>query len=74
VNVSNTLTRHSILPTFKQFRSSIVSEAEKHYLEILLQQSQGCIKKACEISELSRTRLYYLMKEHNIEKHLYKKS
>ncbi len=74
VNFSEKINNHTILPTFRKFRTSVVSEAEQHYLKILLQQSQGCIKKACEISGLSRTRLYYLMKEHNIEKQIYKKT
>ena len=40
--------------------------AERNYLKELLSVTRGNIKKSCDISNLSRSRLYGLMKEHHI--------
>ncbi|HAA05022.1 MAG TPA: Fis family transcriptional regulator [Syntrophobacteraceae bacterium] len=50
------------LPGFREYRESW----EKRYLEKLMTQSVGSIKKACLISGLSRSRLYELLKHHRI--------
>ena len=56
------------LPTFKEFRNTCISEIEKVYLENLIRRANGSIKEACKLSGLSRTRLYVLMKEHDISR------
>jgi two-component system NtrC family response regulator len=40
--------------------------AERRYLQDLLLQTKGKIKEACRISGLSRSRLYKLLKEHDL--------
>jgi two-component system NtrC family response regulator len=55
-------------PLFKAFRTTCIAQIEKVYLENLIRQANGSIKEACKLSGLSRTRLYVLMKEHDISK------
>jgi two-component system NtrC family response regulator len=40
--------------------------SERQYLQDLMFQTKGNIKEACQISGLSRSRLYALLKEHNL--------
>jgi two-component system NtrC family response regulator len=47
------------LPEYRQ-------EAERRYLQALMFRTKGDMKEACRISGLSRSRLYALLKEHNI--------
>ncbi len=54
--------------SLKEFRQSLLSEAEKDYLEKLMKSTQWDIKKACAISDLKRARLYQLLKVHDISK------
>lgn len=56
----------SIPERFRDFRETVVSEAEKQYLENLMSHTQWNIKEACRISDLSRPRLYALLKKHHI--------
>ena len=51
---------------YKQYREDIVLKAEKHYLVSLMNNTVWNIKQACKISELSRPRLYALLKKHDI--------
>ncbi|SIO31889.1 sigma-54-dependent transcriptional regulator [Halodesulfovibrio marinisediminis] len=55
-------------PSFKLFRTTCIAQIEKVYLENLIRQANGSIKEACKLSGLSRTRLYVLMKEHDISR------
>ncbi|HSR11574.1 MAG TPA: sigma-54 dependent transcriptional regulator, partial [Thermodesulfobacteriota bacterium] len=48
------------LPKLQKFRETAISEAERNYLKELLSLTQGNIPKACDISGLSRSRLYAL--------------
>ena len=41
-------------------------EAERRYLQALMFRTKGDMKEACRISGLSRSRLYALLKEHNV--------
>jgi two-component system NtrC family response regulator len=50
------------LPSFRDHRES----TDKIYLSQLLSQSRGNIREACRISNLSRSRLYDLLKQHSI--------
>ncbi len=54
------------LPTFKAYRTAAVRAAEKGYLEDLVRVSQGDAKVACRLSGLSRSRLYELLKSHQL--------
>jgi two-component system NtrC family response regulator len=51
--------------SLKSFRQSAYSDLEEMYLRNLLS-SSGDIREACTLSRLSRTRLYGLLKKHNI--------
>jgi len=55
-------------PTFKEHRRAVVAAADKAYLRQLMIRAGGSIKRACEIADLSRTRLYYLMQEHGVSR------
>lgn len=55
-------------PQFKEFRNSELNRIEKEYLQSLMRQCRGSIKEACTVSGLGRTRLYVLMKKHEISR------
>ncbi|QTA83540.1 Two component system response regulator, sigma54-specific [Desulfonema limicola] len=59
---------NEFIPTYKEFRESVLSSAEKNYLKHLMEYTRGNIKEAGRISKLGRTRLYTLMKKHNISR------
>ncbi len=52
--------------SFREFRNTAVADAENKYLGGLLQHANGDIREACNISQLSRSRLYGLLKKHNL--------
>jgi two-component system NtrC family response regulator len=54
------------LPTLKDFRKRIIEENEKLYILRLLDAAEGNMKNACRIAGLGRSRLYSLMKQHQI--------
>nr|WP_321466700.1 sigma-54 dependent transcriptional regulator [uncultured Desulfobulbus sp.] len=54
-----------LLP-FKEYRRRLTQDIERHYLQLLLQESEGDIARACTISGLSRSRLYDLLKIHGL--------
>ena len=55
----------TLLP-FKEYRKKLTLDIERHYLQLLLQASEGDIATACTISDLSRSRLYDLLKIHGL--------
>ena len=59
------MTKDSFL-TFKQTREQVVDLLEHDYLEQLAMISSGDISNACRISNISRARLYQLLKKHGI--------
>ena len=56
------------LPSLKNYRNKILAKAEKQYLQKLMALTNGNIRKSCQISGLSRTRLYVLLKEYQISR------
>lgn len=54
------------MPTLKGARDRAIAEQEKKYLNQLLVLSGGNIKKCCETSGLSRSRLYDLLKKYRL--------
>jgi two-component system NtrC family response regulator len=56
----------TVLPRLQKFRETAVTEAERRYLMDLLSVTEGDIQKACQISGLSRSRLYALLKKHRL--------
>jgi len=53
------------LPTLRDLLKSV----EENYLQALLTQTGGDIKKACDISAVSRANLYARLKKHGISRH-----
>lgn len=51
--------------TYKQMREEAISKMEEVYLTDLENLSHGDISQACSYSDLSRARLYQLLKKHN---------
>ena len=56
------------LSSFEEFRKSSYEKHEKEYLDTLMTGSKGDIKQACEVSGLSRSRLYALLQKHGTRK------
>ncbi|MEW6429308.1 MAG: sigma-54 dependent transcriptional regulator [Thermodesulfobacteriota bacterium] len=52
--------------TLQQVRDEVLARVENRYLQQLLASTGGRIQPACQISGLSRSRLYQLLKDHNI--------
>ncbi len=52
------------LPKLQEIRDAAVSEAERQYLRDLIALTGDDIKKACQVSGLSRSRLYTLLKKY----------
>jgi two-component system NtrC family response regulator len=55
-------------PRHRDFRANLLASAEKQYLQELYQLAGDNILKACEISGLSRPRLYALMSKYQISR------
>jgi len=54
------------LPSLQEQREVAIADAERQYLAELMVQTEGNIKEACQVSGLSRSRLYGLLKKHNV--------
>ena len=55
-----------LLPKFSEFRGKMLEDSERDYLQKLMSLSSDNIKLACQISGLSRSRLYELLKKYRI--------
>jgi two-component system NtrC family response regulator len=55
-----------LFPKIQELRGKAIAEAEERYLRDLISHTQGNIKEATQISGLSRSRLYSLLKKHHI--------
>lgn len=55
-------------PSLKDYRASVLADLERGYLARLMQIADWDIKKACDLSELSRARLYALLKQHGVSR------
>lgn len=58
-----------VLPCLQDFRTGIFRLAEKQYLASLVQYVGQNVSHACRLSGLSRSRLYTLLKKHQISLH-----
>lgn len=56
-------------PSFKDFRENVLAEAEGQYVRDLISEAKGDISLACRIAQLGRSRLYSLMKKHNVSRY-----
>jgi two-component system NtrC family response regulator len=56
------------LPKLQEFRDKIYAQAEKEYLQELMEVTGDNIPEACQISGLSQSRLYALLKKNAISR------
>ena len=56
------------LPLFKTWRNTVIETGEKAYLQRLISITEGDIPTACDIAQLSQSRLYHLLKKYGISK------
>jgi DNA-binding NtrC family response regulator len=56
----------SDLPKIQEVRDRVIADAERKYLDQLIDITGKDIREACAISGLSRSRLYTLLKKYNI--------
>jgi two-component system NtrC family response regulator len=56
------------LPKLQEFRDTIYAQAEKEYLRDLMEVTQENISEACQISGLSQSRLYALLKKNAVSR------
>ena len=56
------------LPTLKLARDNAIEAEEKKYLKTLLKNTDENITKCCEIADISRSRLYDLLKKYGLTK------
>lgn len=54
------------MPTLRQVREEATLTSERHYLSHLLKLTGGDIRQCCTTAALSRSRLYDLLKKHNL--------
>jgi len=54
------------LSSLDTVRKTALAQVEKHYLQELMLQAKGNIQIACQVSGLSRARLYSLLKQYDI--------
>jgi two-component system NtrC family response regulator len=59
---------HGTMGTLKKHRESAVEKEERQYLQELMAITGGNIKKSCEISGLSKVRLYVLLNKYSIKR------
>ncbi|HVO68388.1 MAG TPA: sigma-54 dependent transcriptional regulator [Syntrophales bacterium] len=60
------LSPYGIMGTLKEYRALAIDKEERLYLQELMNKTEGNINKSCEISGLSRVRLYVLLNKYNI--------
>jgi len=63
---SNKETGSKTMAKWQNFRKSLISEGEQHYLQDLITQTNGNIKMAAQESGLSQPRLYELLRKYDI--------
>jgi two-component system NtrC family response regulator len=56
--------KNKTIATFKEYRETILKEAERKYLQDLMSLTGGDLDKACLVSDLSKSHLYALLKKH----------
>lgn len=59
-----------IASPLQNVRSAAIEKVEKCYLEALMPSVNGDVQKACQISGLSRSRLYHLLKRYDLRRAL----
>ncbi len=61
-----TLASEGPLENYKEFRTRLLEAGEKQYFTKVCETAKGNAKEACQITGLSKSRLYHFLKEYNI--------
>ena len=61
------LPEEPLFPTFQERRKVVLKNMERDYCLELVELARGDVKEACQLSGLSRSRLYGLLKAHSIK-------
>lgn len=56
------------LSEYSTFRETVLADMEKKYFQGLMEFTRGDIEEACQISGLGRSRMYALLKKHDISR------
>ena len=56
------------LPTLGEFREAAIETSERQYLDALLAHHRHRMDEACEVSGVSRSRLYGLLHKHGLSR------
>lgn len=51
---------------YREYREKLLDNAERFYFSSVARQAAGDIKRACSLTSLSRSRLYYFLQKYNI--------
>ncbi|MCE5335854.1 MAG: hypothetical protein LLG06_14830, partial [Desulfobacteraceae bacterium] len=51
---------------YKEFRETLLEQAERDYFGRIVQQARGSVREACRLCDLSRSRLYYFLQKYNL--------
>ncbi|MBW1779643.1 MAG: sigma-54-dependent Fis family transcriptional regulator [Deltaproteobacteria bacterium] len=54
------------LVTYKDYRTRLLENGEKRYFTTIASMARGNVKEACQLSGLSKSRLYYFLKKYGI--------
>ena len=54
------------LPKLREFRETVLTDAEQKYMNDLMRMTNGNIEEACQVSGLSRPRLYALLSKYGL--------
>ncbi|MDC0336134.1 sigma-54 dependent transcriptional regulator [Pseudodesulfovibrio sp.] len=68
VEKEKTIINGTNFPDLKSYRALQTAEIEGRYLRNLMEVTKGDIKQSCQISGLSRARLYALLKQHHVSR------
>jgi two-component system, NtrC family, response regulator len=68
VQKKDALFLHGTMGTLRERRESAIEREERQYLQELMAITGGDIKKSCEVSGLSRVRLYVLLTKYGIKR------
>ncbi|NHZ46532.1 sigma 54-interacting transcriptional regulator [Nitratidesulfovibrio liaohensis] len=65
-DVALSISRPHVIPSFREAKREAMESFERTYLSKLYAETQGNVQNACALSNLSRARLYELMRKYSI--------
>jgi two-component system, NtrC family, response regulator len=66
--VHNGVNKQIFLPTLQEVREASKNRAEMNYLEELMTATEGDIQLACQVANISRSRIYGLLRKHGVSR------